>query len=67
MERRHLAIADRIIVQGEARIQKQRALIERLRLRGANTDSAETFLALLEETLAGWIREREMILVELAS
>lgn len=65
METRHLAVADRNIAQGEARIEQQLALIGRLKERGANTDTADDFLALLRQTLAGWNRERDMIVVEL--
>jgi hypothetical protein len=61
MEERHLATANRNIAEGEARVERQLALIERLNLRGANTDTAESFLALLHQTLEGWQREREMI------
>ena len=65
MESRHLAIADRNIAEGEKRVERQLALIERLQMRGANTDTAEDFLALLRETLAGWNRERELIVMGL--
>ena len=65
METRHLALADRNIAEGEARVDQQLALIARLQLRGVNTDTAEEFLFLLRQTLAGWNRERDMIVLEL--
>lgn len=65
METRHLALADRNIAEGEARVDRQLALIERLKLRDVNTDTAEEFLLLLRQTLAGWNRERDMIVLEL--
>lgn len=65
MEIRHLALADRNIAEGEARVDQQVELIGRLKLRGANTDTAEEFLILLRQTLAGWNRERDMIVLEL--
>jgi len=65
MEERHLAIASRNIAEGEARVERQLALIERLNLRGVNTDAAESFLSLLCQTLEGWSRERDMIVAAL--
>jgi hypothetical protein len=67
MEERHLAVANRNIAAGEARVQRQIALIERLKRQGANTDVAEDFLDLLRQTLEGWRRERHMILEALGS
>lgn len=65
METRHLAVADRNIAEGEARIERQLALIARLKTRDADTDTAEIFLDLLRQTLAGWNRERDVILAAL--
>ena len=65
METRHLELADRNIAGGEARLERQRALIERLRRVGAATTDAENFLGLLRDTLAGWLRERKLIVAEL--
>ena len=65
MEGRHLLVADRNIAAGEARVERQMALIGMLELRGADTDTAEAFLTLLRQTLAGWNRERDMILAAL--
>ena len=65
METRHLAVADRNIAEGEARVSRQVALIERLTLRGADTGTAEAFLDLLRQTLAGWNRERDLVLAAL--
>lgn len=65
METRHLELADRNIAGGEARLERQRALIERLRRVGAATTDAENFLGLLRDTLAGWRRERKLIVAEL--
>lgn len=61
METRHLAMADRNIAEGEARVDRQLALIERLDLQGADTTTAKAFLDLLRQTLAGWARERDQI------
>ena len=41
------------------------ALIARLKTRDADTDTAEIFLGLLRQTLAGWNRERDVILAAL--
>jgi hypothetical protein len=65
METRHLAVAERNIGEGDARVEKQVELIERLRRRGTSTVEAEKFLRLLRETVAGWRRERRLILSEL--
>ena len=65
MEGRHLVVADRNIAGGEARVERQMALIGMLEFRGADTDTAEAFLTLLRQTLAGWNRERDMILAAL--
>jgi hypothetical protein len=65
METRHLAVADRNIAEGKARLIRQLALIERLKMQGVDTDSAEAFLDLLRQTLAGWNRERDLIVAAL--
>jgi hypothetical protein len=62
MEERHLAIANRNIAEGEARVERQLALIERMNLRGGgDTDAAERFLDLLRQMLESWKHERDMI------
>src|SRR4051812_40022035 len=66
METRHLAIADRHLVEGQLRIADQVALIAVLAARGAGTQQAEDFLALLNQTLAGWQDHRELIVAMLA-
>ncbi|MBA2920565.1 hypothetical protein GON01_09445 [Sphingomonas sp. MAH-20] len=65
METRHLAVADRNIAEGEARVERQLELIERLKMRGADTATAEALLDLLRQTLMGWNRERDLIIATL--
>lgn len=65
METRHLAVANRNIVEGEARVERQLALIERLKTRGADTCTAEDFLDLLRQTLAEWNSQRALIITAL--
>ncbi len=64
LETRHLELADRIIHEGEARIQRQIALVEWLRLEGAGTDAAEDLLESFRQTLDGWNCQRQMIEME---
>jgi hypothetical protein len=65
MEERHLAIARRNISEGEARVTRQLALIERLEMRGTDTRAAEAFLDLLSQTLTTWYGQRAQILAAL--
>lgn len=65
METRHLAVADRNIAEGEARVDRQLELIERLKMLGADTATADALLDLLRQTLMGWNRERDLILATL--
>ncbi|GAO39525.1 hypothetical protein SCH01S_33_00120 [Sphingomonas changbaiensis NBRC 104936] len=65
METRHLAVADRKIAEGEARAERQLELIERLKMRGADTATADALLDLLRQTLMGWNRERDLIIATL--
>ena len=67
MEIRHLAVADRNIADGEARIQRQLALVNRLKVRGRDTGAAEILLGLLRQTLTAWNRERDLIVAALNS
>jgi hypothetical protein len=66
MEERHLALANRHIEEGQARIERQAELVEQLKARGQSAQRAEAFLRLLEDTLSGWQEQRDLILVELA-
>jgi len=66
METRHLVLADRLIRDGEHRIAAQKSLLARLRAQGRDTDTAERFLALLQDTLAGWESHRSLIAATLA-
>ena len=66
MEERHLALADRHIVDGQARVDQQLDLIGRLRARGESTATAEDFLRLLQDTLSTWNDQRDLIISELA-
>ena len=65
METRHLAVADRNIAEGEARVERQLELIERLKMRGADTAPGDALLGLLRETLIEWKRERDLIIATL--
>lgn len=66
MEARHLILADRHIAEGEARIERQVALVGRLKVKGTNTDTAEELLNLLRQTLVAWQSQRAMVVAELA-
>jgi hypothetical protein len=61
----HLAQADRHIVQAQADIARQRALIQQLMQGGPNTNLPERTLAILEETLAAFEQHRKFILERL--
>jgi len=65
MEERHLALANRHIEEGQARIDRQAELISRMRTTGESTARAEEFLRLLQSTLTSWKEQRELILAEL--
>ena len=65
LERKHLAKAERDIVEGERRVTRQLVLIEKMRQEGHDTDEAEKLLLTLEDTLAEWHAHREEILREL--
>jgi len=55
-------MADRRIAEGKMLIADQLALIERLRLRGANTSSAERLLRVFRNALGEWSRQRDLVL-----
>ncbi len=61
MEIAHLALADRHIAQGNMLIANQLALIDRLRLDGADTSSAERLLRLFRDALAEWNLRRDLV------
>jgi hypothetical protein len=61
LERRHLAEADRHVMQGRARVDAQRERIARMEQLGADTSLAEDFLALLETTLNRLVSHRELL------
>ncbi len=65
-ERHDLVMADNHIVEGERRISRQRALIERLRRDGHDSAAADRLLANLEQTLVGWNDHRHAILRRIA-
>jgi hypothetical protein len=62
MEIARLAMADRHIAEGNMLIADQLALIDRLRLGGADTSSAERLLRLFRDALAEWNRQRDLVL-----
>lgn len=70
LEIAHLAEATQRIVDGEARILRQQALVEELRAQGPTmgnvTCDSEKLLALFRATLAGWIASRDLIEEEIA-
>lgn len=65
-EREHLAQADRHIVEGEACVAEQMALIERMTEQGQDTALAEEFLKNLEQTLKQFQAHRQIIVDEIA-
>lgn len=65
-ERRVLAKAERDIAEGEARISRQAALLERLRRGGRDVARAEALLETLRQTLRAWQAHRAEILRTIA-
>lgn len=65
-EREHLAQANRDIADGEMRIGRQVALVERLRANGHSPTDAEKLLATLRHTLQTWQDHRQEILRAIA-
>lgn len=65
MELRHLAFADRILREGQSRIDAQVALIQSLRDLGADSGAAEDLLHLFRDTLAEWQHFQAMIVASL--
>ena len=61
-ERKHLAEADRHIMQGRARVEAQKVRIASMQERGYDTSLAEDFLRLLVTTLKHLTSHRELIL-----
>jgi hypothetical protein len=59
--RRHLARAEIHIAEGERRIDRQAALVARLRRSGQNAAQAEALLTTLRQTLASWQGHRDAI------
>jgi hypothetical protein len=66
IEREHLSLAERHIVEGEERITMQMLLVDRLRTDGHDVTEAERLLLILRETLVAWHGHRDEILRELA-
>jgi hypothetical protein len=66
IEREHLSLAERHIVEGEERITMQMLLIDRMRRDGHDVREAERLLLTLRETLVTWHGHRDEILRELA-
>lgn len=66
-EMRHLAKADRDIVEGERRVAQQSELIEHMR-RGSAHDltEAERLLEILKDTLQAWREHRSIIVRTIA-
>lgn len=50
-DRGHLEMARRHLVEGEARVARQRAIVDNLKARGHSTQLALALLASLQETL----------------
>ena len=67
MERAHLALAERDIIEGEGRILRQEELVTRMRSRDQNITEAEALLRVLRDTLLIWKAHRDQILRAIAS
>lgn len=67
MERAHLALAERDIIEGEDRVFRQEELVALMRSQGQNTAEAEALLRVLRETLLVWKAHRDQILRTIAS
>ena len=67
MERAHLALAERDIIEGEDRVFRQDELMALMRSQGQNTAEAEALLRVLRETLLVWKAHRDQILRTIAS
>lgn len=66
MERAHLAKAELDIVEGQARIDRQIELLERLRPTGQDLSQAQALLEVLQQTLQTWRDHRDEILRTIA-
>jgi hypothetical protein len=62
IERKHLAEADRHIMQGRARVAAQKVRIAKMQERGYDTSLSEDFLRTLVTTLKHLVSHRELIL-----
>lgn len=67
MERAHLALAERDILEGEDRVFRQEELVALMRSRNQDTTKAEALLRLLRETLLIWRAHRDQILRTIAN
>jgi hypothetical protein len=67
MSEQHLVLADQHIMDGEARVARQQALIHELTTDGHDTASAEALLTTLLQALNGMRAHRTTILAEVAS
>ena len=67
MERAHLALAERDIIEGEGRVFRQEELMALMRSQGQTTAEAEALLRVLRETLLVWKAHRDQILRMIAS
>ena len=67
MERAHLALAERDIIEGEDRVFRQEELMALMRSQCQNTAEAEALLRVLRETLLVWKAHRDQILRTIAS
>jgi hypothetical protein len=65
-EKRDLATADRHIAEGEARVEQQRALVERFRHEGQSIANGEMLLDTLSQTLQVWREHRDQIVRRIA-
>jgi hypothetical protein len=64
MHAQHLALADRHIAEGKARIVDQIARIAALQARHADTTAAEQLLDLFNATMTSWEGHRQIIIAE---
>ncbi|MFE1598713.1 hypothetical protein [Methylobacterium sp. ID0610] len=63
----HLSLAEKHLIEGQQRVDDQRLRIEEARRNGVNIESAEKYLATLEEIMTTWREHRNLIVARLAA
>jgi len=64
---KHLALAEKHVLEGERHIRRQREIIEELRQHGHDTSAASKLLAEFERTQASHIADRDRLRGELSA